>query len=259
MIRKLMLRLSRLFVGLTLMLLPTGLARLAVNALGHRIARGARIGFSWVDCESVNLDRGSRIGHLNFIGVRRLLLRQGAMIGAMNVCRGPLSIRLGLNASLGNRNVVARAPHGVTFGAALLWLEQASKVTASHSLDCARSIWMGKYTTLAGKGSQVWTHGYVHEDGGSGRRYRVDGSIHIGNNVYLGSRVIINGGVKICDEASVGVGTCVTKDLTEAAFYVSGALRKLPKPQAPETRNDMQRVPSPDLVETVYLKRDARS
>lgn len=249
---------ARLGLRLALMLLPTWIVRPLANAMGHAIAPGARIGLSWLSCDRLILAHRARVGHLNLVQTRRLVMRLDARLGHMNVCRGPLSLRLGPEADIGNRNTVARAPRGVTLSSAQLWLGQGAKVTAGHSLDCTRTIQIGRYSTLAGKSSQIWTHGYVHEDEAPGR-YRVDGSVRIGNNVYLGSSVIITGGVSICDAASVGVGTCVTKHLTEPAFYVSGALRKLPKPAAPESRNDMECVIDPELLETVYRKRDARS
>lgn len=240
------------------MLLPTALMRPLANAMGHTIAPGVRIGLSWVACNRLIMARGARIGHLNVIRVKRITMRPKSGLGHMNVCRGPVSLRLGERAALGNRNTVVRAPKGVTYGPAQLWLGQLAKITAGHSLDCTRSIRLGDRSTLAGKGSQVWTHGYVHENDAP-KRYRVDGRVCIGNNVYLGSSVIIIGGVSICDNASVGVGTCVTKHLTEPGFYVSGALRMLPKPAPPEAREDMERVTAPELVEAVYRKRHARS
>jgi hypothetical protein len=38
---------------------------------------------------------------------------------------------------------------------------------------------IGDYSTLAGIGIQVWTHGYVHDTSGPGR-YRIDGAVRIG-------------------------------------------------------------------------------
>ncbi|MFG6519367.1 acyltransferase [Sulfitobacter sp. 1A13496] len=198
----------------------------------------------------------TRVGHFNLIQVKRLLLKSEARLGHMNFCRGPVSLRLGRGADLGNRNTVSRAPRGVTFGSAQLWLGQGAKITAGHTLDCTQSIQLGNYATLAGKNSQIWTHGYVHEDEAP-KRYRVDGRVIIGNNVYLGSSVIVTGGVLICNGVSVGVGSCVTKHLTEPGFYVSGELRMLPKPVDPESRSDMERVTAPELIETVYRKHDA--
>jgi hypothetical protein len=168
-----------------------------------------------------------------------------------------MDLILGERADLGNRNTLARAARGMTFGTARLWLGQGAKVTAGHALDCTRSIRIGAWSTLAGKGSQIWTHGYVHE-AVPPKRYRVDGGVTIGSNVYIGSGVIITGGVSICDNATVGVGTSVTKHLREPGFYVSGPLRMLPLPPAPETRKDMVCIEDPGLVETVYRKHNAR-
>lgn len=176
----------------------------------------------------------------------------------MNIFRGPFSLRLGEAAGLGNRNTAARARKGVTYGSAQLWLGNGSKITAAHALDCTKSILFGDYSILAGKSSQIWTHGYVHENEAP-KRYRVDGIVRIGNNVYLGSSVIVTGGVTICDNASVGVGTCVTKHLTEPGFYISGALRMLPKPADPSSRADLERVTDPALIEPVYRKHNAQS
>lgn len=249
--------LAQVTLSLLLMLFPTALVRPVAQAMGHSIAPRARIGFSWLHCNQLVMASGARIGHFNLVLVSRMIIRSDGLVGHMNVCRGPISLRLGEGAKLGNRNTVARARKGVTFGPAQLCLAKGAVITAGHSLDCTQTIRFGAYSILAGKGSQIWTHGYVHEDVGSGR-YRVDGQVIIGDNVYLGSSVIVTGGVSICDAASVGVGACVTKHLTEPGFYVSGQLRMLPKPANPEGRSDMERVTAPELIETVYRKRNAR-
>lgn len=251
-------RQGKIILSLLLMVLPTSLVRPLANILGHSIASGARIGLSWVNCDVLVMSSSARIGHLNLLRIRRLVMGPKSQLGNMNICRGPLSLRLGTSAALGNRNTVARAPRGVTFGAAQLWLGRGAKITAAHSLDCARSVRIGEYSILAGKSSQIWSHGYVHDDTGPGR-YRVDGSVSVGSNVYIGSGVIITGGVEICDSAIIGVGTCVTKNLTEPAFYVSAPLRMLPKPANPSSRVDLEHVTASELVETVYRKHIAHS
>ena len=250
-------RFTRLIIGLMLQFLPTWLVRPFANIFGHAIAPGARVGFSLLICDRIVMAPDTRVGHFNYVNVRRLFMRNKSRLGHMNSCRGPVSLRLDENAVIGNRNTITRAPLGTTSGPAQLWLGRLAKITADHSLDCTLTIRLGHYCTLAGKGSQIWTHGYVHEQEAP-NRYRVDGSVLIGNNVYLGAGVIVTGGVTICDGASVGVGTCVTKNLLEPGFYISGALRMLPKPADPESRIDMERVDDPSLVERVYRKYDAR-
>lgn len=241
------------FASLALFLLPTLLARSLVALVGWSISTEARVGFSWVGCRQLVLQGNSRIGHFNFIILDRYIARTGGRVGNFNIMRGPLSVRLGALAKIGNRNVVTRAPKGVTRGTSRLWLSDGAVVTASHSLDCAKSVSIGAYSHLAGKGSQIWTHGYVHDQSGPGR-YRIDGYVDIGDNVYVGAGVIITGGVRICDATIVGAGACVARSIEERGFYVSTALRRLDTPTSPDTRNDLREVIFPGQLEQVFEK-----
>ena len=60
---------------------PPALKPPLLNLMGHRIARGARIGVSLVRVERLCMAAGARIGHLNWIEARRIALRRGAGIG----------------------------------------------------------------------------------------------------------------------------------------------------------------------------------
>lgn len=245
--------LKKLFAASLFGLLPTRLARPLLNTMGHRIRAGARVGFSWVWCDSVNLDRTARIGHLNVLWVTRILMRNGAYIGRMNVAKGPVNLQLRERAALGNQNLVLRGPAGVSQGPAVLRLGVLAKITAKHHVDCTRSVRMGDYSTLAGSSSQVWTHGYVHDMDGPGR-YRIDGRIEIADNVYIGSACLVSMGVRIAKGVIVGGGTTVAHDLPEAGLYVSSAIRKLPRPQPPAGRPDLVLQQDPRLVDQVFVK-----
>lgn len=243
--------LSALLAGL----FPTRLVRPLMNLMGHRIAPGARIGFSLILVRRIHMGRQARIGHFNFVVLRRMVLRDGAYLGRMNIVHGPLSLWLEAKAGIGNTNKIVRGPAGpVTSGPAMLRLGRLSKITADHRIDCTESVHLGHYTTLAGVGSRLWTHGYVHDLEGPGR-YRVDGSVHIGNNVYIGAGCTISAGVSIASGAMVGAGVTVARDLPEAALYVSAPLRTLPRPADPESRDNLIRLEDPRLCERVYLKK----
>lgn len=237
------------------LLLPSPLARFMLNALGHRIARGGRIGISLVLVDQINMGPGTRIGHFNLIHIRRLVMRQGSYLGRMNVLNGPFSLALGPQAALGNSNKVVRGPLGtVTVGPAYLKLGRLSKITSNHRIDCTRSVTFGDYCTMAGIGSMVWTHGYVHAMEGPSR-YRIDGPIMIENNVNIGAGCILSLGIRIASGVMLGAGVTVARDLLEPGLYVSSPLRRLPMPENPDQRANFQKVSSMDLCETVYLKR----
>ena len=54
------------------LLAPPPFKRGLLNVLGHRVSSGARIGFSIVRVERLCMEAGARIGHLNWIDLRRL-------------------------------------------------------------------------------------------------------------------------------------------------------------------------------------------
>jgi acetyltransferase-like isoleucine patch superfamily enzyme len=241
--------------GLVAFLLPGLLGRVVLRALGHTVGRGVRIGLSLLLVDRLFLEEGARIGHFNAVFARRLLMRKGAYLGRLNVVHGPLSLALGPCAGIGNRNKLVRGPRGsVTYGPAMVRLGQLSKITADHYLDCTCSVLIGNFSILAGSASQLWTHGYVHDELSSGR-YRIDGRIIVGNNVYLGSATIVTAGVRIADATVVGAGCTVAKSLSDPGLYVSASLRRLDRPIDPDDRTDLEKVPSAELCERVYRKR----
>lgn len=247
-------RARKLITAVICLIFPGRVLAYLLALIGHSVSPRAKVGFSLLFTDRLMLDETSRIGHFNIIVIRRLVLRQNARIGSLNAIRGPLSLWLDKDASIGNRNVVARARKGVTYGPAVLRLGELTKITAGHKIDCAASIHFGSFSILAGAGSQLWTHGYVHDETGPGR-YRVDGEIHVGDNVYLGSRVIVTGGVAIANTIIVGAGVTVARSLTDPGMYVSAPTRRLPRPDAPSTREDMIHVKYRGQLEAVFRKR----
>ena len=248
--------LKRLLRSTLLGLLPTSLARPVVNRLGWRVARGARVGLSWIDVEELSLAPGSFVRHMNYIRLRRLSLDEGANIHNVNSIKGPLDVVLGPMASIGNRNKVIRAPTGISVGEASLSLGVWSKITSGHYVDCTASVTMGDYVTIGGIGTQIWTHGYVHAMTGLDR-YRIDGPVKLEANVYVGSGSIISMGVTLVRGVIVGAGTSVAKGLLEPGLYVSSPIRVLPRPVDPELRDDLERVPE-GLSEDITYRKLAR-
>ncbi len=233
---------------------PTPLVFWLLNLLGHKVHFRSRIGFSllWVPGRLL-LEEHARIGHLNVIRINSLSIARQAYIGKLNKISGPIDIVLDETAAIGNKNSIDRAPIGVTYGISVLKLGILSKLTANHRLDCTRSITIGNYTTLAGHDSQLWTHAYYHDKQGPGR-FRVDGEIVIGNNVYIGSRCIINGGVTIADTVVVGSNACVSKSLDTPGTYVNQPLRYLVG-EGSDARTKFTPVSGYEICEDVYEKK----
>jgi acetyltransferase-like isoleucine patch superfamily enzyme len=250
-----MLRLRLLASALVILCLPSAMCRPILRMLGHGISRQARFGFSLVLADKLILQGDSRIGHFNLLSLRRLVMRRGSYLGRSNVLHGPISVSLAECSAIGNNNKIVRGPRGlVVTGPATLRLGVLAKITAEHRLDCTASVSLGSYTTMAGTSCELWTHGYVHDQTGPGR-YRIDGPVRIGNNVYIGSASIITAGVTIADGVIIGAGTTVARSLVEPGLYVSAGLRQLKRPDDPLHRVDLMQVNDEHLCERVFIKR----
>lgn len=242
----------RLLTALSCLILPARLKPPVLTLLGHRVARSARIGPSLILADKLALGAQARIGPGNLIKVRRLVLRDRAYIGYGNALYGPLSLACAPGAAIGNRNVVLRTRAPSLSLGAVLWLAEGAKITAGHHIDLTRSIRFGAWSILAGKGSQVWTHGYVHLSTPPARS-RVDGRVTIGANVYIGAASVISPGITIADGVSIGALSSVASDLPEAGLWVSQKLRHIAL--APEDRiNRLPVISLPEDPERVRWK-----
>lgn len=238
-------------IALLLLVFPTRLARPLANFLGSRIHPSAHVGFSWVCASTLWLGENAHIGHFNSIRVRRLIIGTSSAIGTMNWISGQFSIVLRELAEIGARNVITRAGVAREIGSASLRLGFCSKITAGHKLDILRAISFGEHSILAGLGSQIWTHGYVHES--EGKRFRVDGAIAVGKNVYIGSACVVNAGVRIVDDVAVGSHCCISKDLLKPGLYVNQPLRHIDRLTG-ENKKRLSIVEIEGLTEPVYVK-----
>lgn len=243
---------KKIIVLFTCLLLPSILVRLILRMLGFTIGKKVKIGFVILISDNIRIDDFTKIGHFNIIQVDKLILNEKAYINTFNFIRGPFNLILKKRAAIGKNNVIRRSPKGVTYGMSELILGELTKITAFHFIDVTRSIRFGDFSVLAGIRSQLWTHGYVHAPEGPDR-FRVDGEIIIGNNVYLGSGVLINPGITIADTINVGGNSTIAKSLTEPGMYVSQPLRYLPKSYE-DIKQKLRKIEEEGLVESVYEK-----
>ena len=131
-------------------------------------------------------------------------------------------------------------------------IEDGTRITYDNFFDLTCSISFGKNSQVAGKGSQFWTHGYMHDNSGT-ERIRVDGEIIIGDNVYVGTRCVFNPGVKVYNAINIGGNSVISKDLTESGMYVNQSLRYLKK-DVQQVRERLTRVSEKNLIDEIYTK-----
>lgn len=129
--------------------LPWGLRRrLLAKAFSYKIDPSARVGFSIVLAEEVEIEARASIGHLNYIGtLDRLVMREEAQIGRYNWITG-MARRFN---SPFFRNKASRRSD--------LTLGRGSNIANWHLIDCTDAVEFGEFSGLAGSRSQIITHG----------------------------------------------------------------------------------------------------
>ena len=95
-----------------------------------------------------------------------------------------------------------------------------ANIQCGHYFDVVAPIVIKNHVTIAGVDTQMFTHSFDVEGN------RMDGSITIGDYVYIGSRCIINLGVEISERVVLQAGTIVNKSIDESGVYSSHVLEK---------------------------------
>lgn len=216
---------KRWLIASILFLLPSCIAFPLVRIFGgegYSFGRKSRIGFSLILTSGIYLGEGAVIQSRNLILTKSIHLGTRSRIQRMNLLKGRFRVQLDAEAVINKYNRILSASSNLRESELILGINAI--IGVSHFIDMTASVRLGANSILAGIGSQLWTHGFYHSRSGAAR-WRVDGSISIGQNVYVGSRVLICSDVCICDAVTVGAGAVVAKSLTEPGLYVGQALR----------------------------------
>ena len=233
---------------------PISLTYVILNVLGHKINKTAKVGFSFIWKTKIILDKESHIGHFNIIYITSLKIGERGLIRNRNIFFGDFKAVLKDSARIGNQNRFSRSNSDkVVIGQSTLYLGVLACITKKASIDLTSNVTIGNYSQIAGIGTQIWTHGYVHAKSGPDR-FRVDGAVKIGTNVYIGSGCLINPGVEIAETINVGGNCTISKSLTTAGMYVSQPLRHLPK-NYQSIKDSLIEVKKEGLIEKVFEKK----
>lgn len=217
-------KIGRIISAGILFFLPSPISIWIVKILpiGVKIMGKGKIGFSIIMADEVILEEGAVIGSLNIINVRRLKMAKESRIRNRNKISGNINVELGEKAVISRKNAICNekeSHRNTTF-----YLGYNSVIGSAHHIDLTQNVTIGENSILAGIGTQVWTHGFYHSKEGEAR-WRIDHSVCIGNNVYVGSRCILCQGITISNSITIGAGAVVSKDLVQQGLYVSQALR----------------------------------
>ena len=211
-----------IIISLILFIFPTKLARLLLLfSKKVKISPQSKIGFSWIAVREICIVNG-KVGHFNYLKINRLQIVEGGKIGHFNYISGDFDMILKRQSKVDNVNKFSSI--GKAYHRVLLLLNENSHITTMHLFDLTDSISIGNNTTIAGAGTQIWTHSFLRSKELQ-KNVRVDAPVFIGDWCYIGSRSIILSGVNIADEVAVGAQAVVSRSLNQSGLYVGQGLK----------------------------------
>jgi hypothetical protein len=212
------------FLALFSMVLPWPLRRVILRRyFGYEIADSSRIG-------------------LSLVYPRKLILKDGARIGHLTVCKDIDLLQIGEAASIGNLNWITGFPSGIrghfeqqTDRRPELILARESAITNRHIIDCTARIEIGEFATVAGFASQLLTHS-INLENSRQEAY----PISIGNYCFVGTNCVLLGGSSLPDYCVLGAKSLLNRNYTERYFLYGGVPAKAIKAM-PDTMAYFQR------------------
>lgn len=201
----------RTFFNLLIILMPWKLKRfLLVNVYKYKIHPSAHIGFSYIFPDYLEMGAKATIGHLNCaIHLNKIIMGEKSCIAQFNWITGfPLN-----TSSKHFSHQKDRMP--------VLILGKESAITKHHHIDCTDSVNIGKFTTIAGYGSQLLTHSInVYSC------RQESESIVIGDYCFVSTGVKILGGAKLPAFSVLAAGAVLTKGYVDEWKIYAGVPAK---------------------------------
>ena len=241
---------KKIITALILFIFPSFLARHIVRLWGIRIK--GRIGFSLVFCEQCEIGPGAVIESGSLIKIPVLKMESRAKIRSFSLIRGGFSLLMHEAAVIKPFTKITNSLM-LQYRKIQLKIGKMTILGVSSRIDMTGNVTIGDYTVFAGAGLEIWTHSYYHSKMVP-KRFRIDGDVVVGNNIYIGSRCILTAGITIADNISIGAGSVISKNLERAGLYVNQPLRFLefdPDEKIVRTCEPIPEAP----IDLVYRKR----
>ena len=186
------------------------------HIFGYKIGRHVKIGLSWIYVD--NLEVGDHV-----------------IIRHFNRLKNLTEVKIGCYSIIGMGNTFTSSPeftHKLSSrergNHAKLIMGDHAAITLFHYFDVQDLIFIGDYTTIAGKGSTFFTH-YINVE----KNLQSCKPIYIGRYCMIGSSVKFAPGAVIPDYCVVGMGSVVAKVFHDSYVILAGNpatfVRKLPE------------------------------
>jgi acetyltransferase-like isoleucine patch superfamily enzyme len=193
-------------LSVLLLCFPWVVRRVALNLLfGYRIHSTARIGFSIICPERLEMGPRARIGNLTICkGIELLRMEAESFIGNLNWITGfPLRDKSFFSAESGRR------PE--------LIVERHAAITTRHYIDCTNLVHVGEFATFAGARSQLLTHSIDLTNSRQSSE-----PVSIGRYCFVGTGSILLSGSVLPDYCVLGASSLLNKAYEETHVFYAG-------------------------------------
>lgn len=200
-------------VNLLVMILPWPIKRKILNIFyKYNLHPKARIGFSYIYPDYLEMEEGACIGHLNVaIHLNKIIMKKNSSIRQQNWITGyPLTQKKHF------QDFPDRRPE--------LIMGEDSGITKKHHIDCTDRITIGKLTTVAGYNTQILTHSVSVE-----HNEQSCAPIIIGHHCFVGTRSVLLPGAILPDQSVLGAGAVLNKKFSESFALYGGVPAKFIK------------------------------
>lgn len=214
----------RIFLNIIIIFLPWKIRRKILNSFyKYKISATAKIGFSYVYPQYLEMHDGAKIEHLNIaIHLDKLIIKKNSIISRGNWITGfPTNDKTSFSHDKDRR--------------CELIIGEESAITKNHHIDCTNYIHIGHHTTIAGYNSQFLTHSInIYES-------RQDSfPIIIGDYCFISTSVIILGGSKIPNYSVLAAGAVCNKP-HDKEWTIYAGIPAIPVKQINETAKYFRR------------------
>jgi len=196
----------RKIVSVLLLLFPWKLRRwMLIAFFGYKIHPTARIGFSLILSDHLEMGENSLIANLTVCkGVNLLKLAESAVIGNLNWITGH---------PINDKTFYGDDPHRRPE----LIVDVHAAITNRHLIDCTNAIHVGRFSIVAGWGSQILTHSIEFERCRQGSK-----PVRIGEYCFVGTGSILLPGSELPDYSILGAGSVLNKVYTQKYYLYGG-------------------------------------
>lgn len=167
-----------------------------------------------------SIGKNFRIGFGSYIDATNIVVADSVTIGNMVRVKLLDLFQMSEGSRIGSSTIICGAYNHNKFSERNFICGKNVGILCSHYFDVVAPIVIGDNVTIAGKWTQFYTHSFDLVPN------RLDGSISVGNNVYIGAGSLINLGVHICDNVVIQGGTCVNKSIEEPGVYMSNTFMR---------------------------------